>query len=426
MSILVLRSSVSESEPEPEPGDAPQWFLDQASGTWAEIADGTGTGAAGGDVISDCLPSPEPFFSGHNNNANSIIQAWNGGYSDQDNGEYGFCANGGHADWCGNEVYALALRDATPGWRRLIDPTPNGSLGDISDGGGSTYADGRPRAMHNSFQAWGDGHIWMPAQNSTASGGGGFSKTACSFDRETIGAALTPWPYASANPWAFHGAPPVAADGSTLKFGTCCFDKVGHKVWAAAGEGYNNTPFWSIDTDGGTIGDMTGYATGQSGFGNIYAMACAHDLRIIVGLCTISETFGVLDLDDPGAGWDIPSNISGTQPDFAVLGAYSTTQQCMGMVYHAASQSFLLCDPARTGTQIWQLRPPGTIGNGSGNWVWSTATPSGPSFTIGPGNAITYSKLGLIEDMGNGESALVYCGHVDGPTLVFRCPATGI
>lgn len=452
MSIILLRSGAAPG-PAVGGGGAPDWFANQTDGTWMAIADGTGSGATGGNKLTTsgvaASPSPSVTYSTNpagadpgqpwswsNNFATSMTNSWTSACFDQDNGEYILCANGGHADYAGNEAYALAVRVATPYWRRLTTPTPGSTidaLGELlASGDNGKFPDGRSRAMHNCFQVCGDGRVWIPYQNSLTSADGGGNKQIASWNRASLGAASSPADYASSDVWAFHGWPAqITYDPGTLKFGSACYDKVGKRVWAAGGEGYGNTPYWYVSTTGGTLGNNFGYQTGQANFGNIYGMACAHNLspRLIFGYCSISEKFGYIDTSNESAGWVVPTNISGTKPTFAVLGLYSTTQQNMSVQYDAASYSFVFADPSRYGRTLYRLQVPHTGGtfNPSGTWTWTSVTPSGPTLAyLASGNLLCYQKVQLVEDMGNGQSALIYLGDATQPAYCYKIPAGGL
>lgn len=415
----------------------PAWATQIADAVWSQIATGSGSGNAGGNTISAVLPSPLPQVGNLGGDAVSVTNAWCGGFFDSDNGEYGFCANGGHADYVGNEVYVLALRVATPSWRRIIDPTPNSVMaGAAWQTEASTWPDGRSRAMHNSFQVWADGRIWMPYQNSVTSQGGGGEQIACSFNRASLGVALSPQAWANnPGPWNFFGAIPVISgvDPGSTKFGSCCYDRVNKKVWAAGGSNINVPTIWSIVTAGGSLGQMNGFTPGGSGFGAILAMACAYDLGIVIGFDINVNKFGYFNVSNPGAGWIVPTNIAGTQPVLGHVGSYATPDQSCGAVYYQPQHSVVIMDPPRLGNQLYRLQIPTSGGafNPTGQWVWTNSTPSGPAPSIGvsgsgaTGNTQTYSKFNLCEDIGNGQSCLIYCFNYRGPTAVYKIPTTG-
>jgi hypothetical protein len=326
------------------------------------------------------------------------------------------CANGGHADYPGNEAYALSLRAATPAWRRLSDPTPNGSFGSITNEGGGLYADGRPRAMHNTFQCFGDGRVWMPVMNSVTSPGGGSVNRQVSWNRDLLGAAATPAPYAT-NPWNDYGSL-SGVNMNVALFGVGVFHRYRHRAYGLGGNSANNTNWWYTNTIGPSIGTGAAFTSGQS-FGHWGGwVICAHDLDIIVAGDHLRNVITVLDCATNT--WTQISNVSGS-------GYYTSTS---AGVYVAKNRTIGIGDPPRLGSTIYRLTIPTTTINGkvvynpSGTWAWSNFTPTGATVTS---EAVhTYSKWNIVEDMGDGRSAIVYCGGIDYPTYVYKIPAAGL
>ena len=74
----------------------------------------------------------------------SKIDAWCGACLKRSGSVYMLGAAGGHGDYAGNEVDALALNVATPGWTQLRGPTPNSGI--INDT--QFYLDLRPSSTH--------------------------------------------------------------------------------------------------------------------------------------------------------------------------------------------------------------------------------------------------------------------------------------
>jgi hypothetical protein len=410
------------------PGSAPAWFLNTPEGTWTAIAGNSG------QRIVDKLPGPVPFNGAGQvaGNPSSITTAWTGGAVDQTRGEYILCANGGHADYPGNEAYALSLRDATPSWRRLSDPTPNGSLifNDSAGGPGALNADGRPRAMHSTFEVFANGRVWFPFQNSYASPSGGSSAGVYSYNRDALGAGTSSLPWTSGNlgPWQIHSKinfPSIGfQDLSSVIFGVAAFDRVTNKIWALGGNSANYTVYWSVDTLGASLGQSQVWSKGQS-FGHWGTwVAVAHDLRILVAGDHLRNVITVLDLTKAGQSgdWQQVSNVTGT--GFFPSGG--------GGVYLAASRSIACGDPRALGRGIRNLRIPTKVVDGqvvydrNGQWVWTSLSPAGPNISVPPGNSAPYSKWNIVENMGNGQSAIVLATDISGPTYVYRVPMAGI
>ncbi len=403
-------------------GAAPAWFVNMTDGTWSTVAGATGS------RLRDCLPNPVPHAAGAPDSPGSITAAWTGGAVDQARGEYLFAGNGGHADYPGNEGYAISMRDAQPRWRRVAEPTPNGQLGDVTSEGNGLYADGRPRAMHSTFECYGDGRIWYPLQNSVTSGGGGTYNRVVAFNRDSLGAAATPLPWTAANlgAWELYGNPfPSGTYLGSMIFGVCAFDRVGHKVWALGGNSANYTVYWSVGTSGASVGQVARYQDNKS-FGHWGGwVAIAHDLRILVAGDHLRQAVTVLDLDAPGtaAAWTQITSPTGA-------GHYG---EGSGGVYVEANHSIGIGNPKTMGARIYKLQIPTHVVNGqtkydpAGQWAWTSFVPSGATPTMGAaGNSNAYTKWNIIEDMGNGQSAIVVLPTIDDPVFVYKIPRSGL
>jgi hypothetical protein len=417
------------------PGSAPAWFVNTPDGTWTKIA------GSQGQRIVDVLPSPVPNSGLSGEDPQSLVTAWAGASMEQARGEYMFIAGGGHADYPGNEGYALSLRSATPAWRRISDPTPNSHLTALtSTNGVLTYNDGRPRADHTSgWPTWGDGRVWFPAQSAATSGGGSASPGVYSYNRDSLGNATTPMPHSdnggSVNPWMTHGTIPgmenAGANGS-FTFGCAVFDRVNHYVYGLSGFGYDRTMFyyWRTKTSGSSIGvvDHCFTANGGNPFANALWAACAYDLGIIVmGDGSPNQRIIVLDLTKVGQSgdWTPITNVSGS-------GYFGPTMKGCGANYIVANNTIGIGDPFAIGGKIYRLQIPTKVVNGakvynsSGQWAWTSFSPGGVQPVPSPRDVGTYTKFNLIEDMGNGQSAFVYCGDINGATYVYKIPIAGL
>jgi len=77
----------------------------------------------------------------------SKIESWCGAALKRQGSVYMLGAAGGHGDYAGNEVNALALNVATPGWQELRGPTPNADIINLTQ----YYLDNRPAATHTYY-----------------------------------------------------------------------------------------------------------------------------------------------------------------------------------------------------------------------------------------------------------------------------------
>jgi hypothetical protein len=180
--------------------------------TWIKIAGGGGSGlpaAQAGSRIIDVGPSPAPPGS---EGITAVFNDWTGGCANQSLGEYYLPAQGGHDGYWGNEIYALALRTATPGWQRIWGPTPNAQISTNETGYNNVnmnYSDGSPKPMHGWFTCFVDNNnrIWVTASDANPSGS--WATTVYSINRNSLSAG-----------WMYHGrlypAIPGGAPGSSF------------------------------------------------------------------------------------------------------------------------------------------------------------------------------------------------------------------
>lgn len=420
--------------PTVQPGSAPAWFLQIPNGAWGTIAGGSGQRIR--DVIPNPAPQAYPLNSGtpqiRTGPPTEITQTWVGAAVDQLRGEYMLIANGGHANYAGNEGYGISLRSAAPRWRRLSDPTPNSRTGvfcsETNGGeGDGLFQDGRPRAMHSTFQAYGDGRVWFGLQNSVTSCGGGTMSRVVAYNRDSLGDATTPLPWTANNigPWELYGNPfPAGAWIGGSIFGTSAFDPIDHKIWSLSGKNFGGGRYWSIDTRAPNLGKTNLYEAGGSyGWGEWIVIA--HDLRILIAGDPWRDVVTVLNLKNPsGAGaWSTITNITGT-------GHHG---EGVGGAYILANNSIAVGDPRDTNKTIYKLQIPTHIVSGkkeynpAGQWSWTTLNPAGPNIPADrTNNSAAYTKWNVIEDMGNGQSAVIIVTEIDGPVYVYRVPPSGL
>lgn len=364
-------------------GGAPAWFTAMDDGTWATPVANT---------LDAVKPSPLPPGSHQ-----TICTAWTGGAVDPVRGELILAANGGHGDYSGNEVYACAMRAATPRWVRLDNPS-SASGGTEAMNSAGAYGDGRPRAVHGWNRCvFGNGKVWYAGLDGMYPSGNW--TTACwSYDRGS-----TAWTYRGL------GINPISQSSFSWQGGASAYDPVGNRVWSiaqyATGQGG-----YSVDASTGAITPYDWYFADNRG-GDW--MVVAHDTNPRVLIHSVSRTgkIWVLNLEAPANGWTIKTPTG--SPSGLIDGA--------GAVYHAASKSILCWRDF--GARIRRLKVPSDpIG---GNYAWSEIAPS-PSNAIvppaGPANG-TFGKFNLVPDMGNGRSALVLVTSTTGPVYVYKVPA---
>lgn len=110
----------------------PQWAASLQRWQWAQIA---------GTALSSVEPAVRPLG---NSGPRSKIEAWNGATLRRRGSVYMLGAAGGHGDYAGNEVNALALYSETPKWVELRAPSANSTVLNETQ----FYLDNRPAATH--------------------------------------------------------------------------------------------------------------------------------------------------------------------------------------------------------------------------------------------------------------------------------------
>lgn len=401
-------------------GPAPAWFTAAPEGEWVAIA------AEPGDTIRAVLPSPVPHVEGAPGGPSGIATAWTGGGVDQVRGELLLIANGGHADYAGNEGYAISLREEHPRWRRLDDPTPNDRLQYEEPAGpdGALNDDGRPRSMHSTFECFGDDRMWFVYQNSFTSPAGDSTSACFSYWRSHPGLPgpgepPLPWSATDLGPWTIHPNPDA---NWTNGFGHAAWDRVDHRVWGVGGNNNINSPqYWSVETTGPALGTSTLYdhPTPLDNFNGWVAIA--HDLRILVAGGSYNSRIYVLDLTRPGMAdsWQEVANVTGT-------GFYGVGS---GGVYVEPNHTIAVGQPRDLGSSFYRLEIPTTAAGAydrEGTWRWSRIDPPGVTLTVAPGNSDINTKWNIVEDVGGNQSAIVTVTDIDGPVYVYRLPRGGL
>ena len=440
-----------------EPNSAPAWFLELPEKTWTPVAGSVG------ERIADVQPSTALGFGA---TIQTLATAWTGGCVDQERGELVFAANGGHADYAGNEVYACQIRNERPRWYRLNDPTPAsmiktalsaavstsnsvGGQGLNPDRYAAMFADGRMRSVHGWHSCqFANGKVWYPHQSSP-SGGGNSSPHAWVFDRGASGiptsAGQSPLAWANnSGPWTWLGATHTGStvldkQGESYGVAPCsAYDPVSRLIWTIEG---NTCRLWSsLNTVTREIKGSSVYPyannTGSDGMWGTVVRDPKDRWRFLVVPARYRKGLHVLNLKaaNPYAesAWSVVE-----VSDTTVL---TDTTGC-GAVFHAPSRSILLGNPignyGSLGGEVIAIRVPVNTDGSYAGGVWKVSRVAAGSGSINPAAGVrgtppsseqngAWSKFNLIEDMGNGQAALVVCLAVDQPTYVYKLPMIGV
>ena len=365
------------------PGSAPQWFLDMKDSTWAT-------------PVKNTLDSVKP--SGDFGNHAAICTAWTGGCADQSRGELILAANGGHGDYSGNEVYACAMRASSPVWARLTNPSVD-SGGAEGKQTAASYGDGKPRTVHGWNRCvFGNGRVWYAGMDGMYPSGN-WSTAVYSFNRSSL-------------TWTYHGLGISSINQSSFSWqgGPAAYDRVGNKVWSIAQYATGQGGI-SVDASTGARTEYDWYFPDNRG-GDWMVVAHNTSPRVLIHSVHNTGQLYILNLENVGAGWT--KKTPGGSPSGMADGT--------GAVYHAPSRAILSWKDC--GSQIRKLAIPSDPINGAYTWSAINAA-SGNAVTppAGPSQG-TFGKFNIIEDMGNGRSALVLVTSTTGPVYVYKLPAS--
>lgn len=255
----------------------PAWRQSMARWRWMSIP-GTDLGAL----------RPDPAVPGA---LSARIDAWNGLAADTRTSRVFSAANGGHADYSGNEVYQIDLSQDSPRWVMLRAPTAAADIvaSDYTKGiFHDYYLDGRPASTHtyyalnfigsrNAIFKFGSGSLW-------GSGNEGNWKTdAFSLD---------------ANDWQPAGSwPDVVPNSRSGVIGaSTCINPLSEEVYVAAP---GNLKRFNPNT--GQFATLAAWLQNSS---EVYARACAVDTRRN-RVVFFGDAYNV---PAGGLAYDIPSN----------------------------------------------------------------------------------------------------------------------
>ena len=429
---------------------APAWFVSATEKQWVAISSNTLNDVAG----------PSPTTGG---SFALLTRAWTGGCVDQSRGELLFPANGGHMDYAGNQVFACSVKSESPQWYRLTDASPESAVsppvngpanstantiagqGHNPSGYTAMYSDGRMRALHHANgAAFANNKIWFHTQSSP-SGIGNSTSHAWSYNRVYTGIPTAPGAAALAwannpGPWAWLGTSSGGETGSSSigddlgPFAPSALDPVTGLIWTAHTP--NAARVWaSLNTSNGSI--VRCNSVNVSADSTSQGWACVVYDPAWDGINESSCRWRYWVANDYAHNALVILNLKAADPYAAAAWTYyvptsSTVHSAgnVGAVYHAPSKSILLGNPSSLGGNILKVRVP-TNGDGTyagGTWQVSTITLGGsnPATGLGGDNQGAYSKFNIINDMGNGQAALVVCMETNQAVYACKLPTTEI
>lgn len=419
---------------------APQWFLDMAELTVTPIAGGAGYGAAwqNGARITDVAPDYTTDYPGDGDSLENIMTDWTGGAMYQAGGQFIMGCQGGHDSYYPNEVYSLALRVEVPGWQRIWGPTPNAQIvrSEYSPSYNppyTGYADSAPRTSHGWFSniVTSAGRFITTFDDANPSGTWG---TGChSLDLTNTGAG-----------WTFHGRlwetlPGPAGNEFLYQSGPGGYDPVANVFWRAA-EGAVSSPIANgvvgvnVSTMVAAGAQSTGtgpQVPGSTLYNHDYGTALQGSWSVVLDdlsprcwACanTVDDELWLFDVESPGtAGSPTARTVKTTS------GSPTAFIDGLGAVYHKPSAAILVGGIAEGGSLVMRKLAISGSNPKTAAYTWSSVTLSGstPSFDATQWKG-SYSKWQLVEDMGNGQSLIVFATEVDGPTYGIKLPMAGV
>lgn len=394
----------------------PAWWTALQEGEWTQVANAPTTRLGNATTIQSPNSSRPP---GNWGGENQILQGFTGAAVDQVRGEYMIVAGGGHGDGANNSAYAISLRDATPKWRRLTDCTPDAQLGNLNLESDGKFADGRPRAMHATNVEWVGGNgvrsrVVFPVMSSVTSGQGGHADWLLSFDRESLGAGLTPLPWTAANlgPWTF--VQRTNGNSNWYGFGDAVYDPVSQKLIGISNGSGSFGIYWSVTpVTANGFGPTQTYIDQSRWIAPSWATVCP-DLGIVVVGSAAANRIHILNI----------ATNTWSEPLMAGAGAYPASTAyggIYGAVYMPETREIVVANPAETGATMYVASIPLTSGGAydpAGLWIWHPrVTTGGPTGAPGGWGS---SKWNRINDMGDGRPAIVFVSDINGPTSVYK------
>ena len=408
---------------------APAWFSALAERTWTDIAGGSTYSGADwqkGNRLIDVAPSPNPPGD---TGMVGIITAYCGATSMQSTGEYLKVAEGGHADYYGNEIYALKLTDATPGWKRIWGPTPNAQMSTSSISQNQAFVrnlDNTPRSCHGWYnRVTTADRMWTFLTNAGPTGSATtdvWSIARAGLDTGVYDPAL----------WTYHGRWYTGALSSEVQLQAVptCWDEAGGQIFVAPEADVRSTGTGTLGTfinvatclaagqqasTGPQVPGSTSYLatagnplTGMSQAWSVVATNASP--RCLIALR--SGQISVWNLESPSV-WRHKTVSGGSLPSAGSANAY----------YSAANRKIVL--GGATISTLQTLSIPSDPWNASTGFNMGTIAIAGGSLSAIIGAGFTNSQFQVIGNMGNGQAcAVLHCRNLSSPTYVYKLPVT--
>lgn len=377
---------------------APSWFTNASEGQWFQVPASNTSGDIG---------VPEGAYAGYS-----------GAGVDQIRREYTLTCTGGHTNSSDNGVYVLELGREVPVWAELVQNSTNINSGDAGNIGNAAYPDGNPRSVHQwnaSGIPVGDS-IWLPSMTGQYQAGT-FGSQVWELDRGSI----TNPPVSPANaPWTFHGhgvPESQSMSGLILEGGPAAYDPDTGLIWFVCDKSsFGVYPLWSINT---VNGDIQRYPTWPERFPAPGTVSLNRGIMFIVDghaflMGRYSQNMWRLDLSNvPGNGLEVVTE-GGSIP------SYDPVLSAAAAHYHPATRKVYIYKPEH-GSTIYTLDVPTDVVNGT--FSWGTIAAGGTPPTV-VGLNTDYSHFNIVQDMGNGQGALLTNNFPNLPTFMYKLPTS--
>lgn len=420
----------------------PSWWSALADNAWTTVAaDVTAADVTYPDQAQYTSAALGYTYSGLG--VGGFFDDYSGATVDQVRRELLMVANGGHADYAGNEGYALALWADSPYWYRLNDPTPVGSMTPGDATGTATENDGRSRAMHTyGLQCYANGRVWYPMQGHTRGASGSWIYAQASFDRslyrESNAGSAAAWAN-NAGGWlvgALNNSPHGLNGANQWSGSTAVYDSVNKFVHC-----YKRQPpdfqFVRINVDPEHANFGLHYCYNQASLGGtIPSITGYYEAPVFIPDRAIQGAANGLFLTFDGGSAKVTMQVAATAGAAAnnwIQKTYGTTNaptdfSGAAAVYHGGA--VYVMNWTAYGAKIFKLTLPADLDNGDWSAVWSvekehSAAPAGVQALI-PVGAMSgvgqWTKFNLVRDMGDGKGALICASKWDGAASVYKVP----
>lgn len=397
--------------PAPRNLTAPTWYLNMADKTWSAPLNNSAAITANKHWIGASGVIDPNAGQGGGDHAR-VVRAWNGAGMDQQRRTLFTLFPGGHNDYYGNEAYALDLSVNEPAWQRQR----NATLGNNFSSDLEVWStDNRPVSSHSAFGNVGaEGRWFMAGMGSTNNLGFAHYRHWWEFDPTgTHPSRIDTTP--GVKDYINRGTT-FASGGGSAPANSAVFDPIDRQIIALHVS--NATPSLEFVSIGDNGGALTVALTNNNQYPNGSGSALAIDStnRILLAHGGGSDSYYTISL----------RNNTTKQAAWSAFTSSGGPPSTMAMYWHPASGAFL--SYSGSGTSILKGVP--TL-NGAGTAytgiTWTTVAAAGGGQTPATDHALWYNKFNYIENMGNGQSALVFWGRYAFPDVwVYKLPAAGV